>query len=321
MMRSKSILAIAVFLLLSACLQALAWNSVGHMSVAYAAYQQLTPAEKARVAVLLKLNPYYSKWLGFIPAGTSDADRDMYVFMMAATWPDEIKAMGSGYTGNDDPPRGESPSLNAGYGDKQAHKYWHFVNTPFSQDGTALPAVGTPTATEKIAAFRQALSTTEPDLLKSYDLVWLLHLVGDVHQPLHCVTRVSKTKPHGDEGGNLVLVDGPDKELHAFWDDAVGLGDTQDFRKAVTVGQSLPQPDASRAADAKEDDWAAESFALAESDVYVAPVGPGLGPYNLAGSYTTNANQLAQQRIALAGARLANLLKASLNCGNSTCAN
>ena len=68
------------------------------MTVAYAAYQQLTPAEKARVAVLLKLNPNYSKWLTYLPAGTSDTDQDMYVFMMAATWPDEIKAMGSGYS-------------------------------------------------------------------------------------------------------------------------------------------------------------------------------------------------------------------------------
>lgn len=319
-MPSKSRLAVVV-LLLSACLQALAWNSVGHMTVAYAAYQQLTPAEKARVAVLLKLNPYYSKWLGFIPAGTSDADRDMYVFMMAATWPDEIKAMGSGYTGNDNPPRGESPSLNVGYSDKQAHKYWHFVNTPFSQDGTALPAVGVPTATQKIGVFRQALASSEPDLLKSYDLVWLLHLVGDVHQPLHCATRVTKAKPHGDEGGNLVVVDGPDKELHAFWDDAVGEGDTQDFMKAVTVGQSLPPADASLAADAKEDDWAAESFSLAKSNVYIDPVGPGLGPYNLAETYTTNTQKLAEQRIALASARLANLLKAALNCGSTTCAN
>jgi hypothetical protein len=321
MIRGRNFLAVAILFFLVACGQAMAWNSVGHMTVAYAAYQQLTPAEKARAAALLKLNPLYSQWLGYIPAGTADADRDMYVFMMAATWPDEIKAMGSGYTGNDTPPRGELASLNVGYSDKQAHKYWHFVNTPFSQDGTALPAVGSPTATEKIAVFRQALATSEPDLLKSYDLVWLLHLVGDLHQPLHCSTRITKSKPHGDEGGNLVVVDGPTKELHAFWDDAVGLGDTRNFMTAVKVGQALPAPDASLAADAKEDDWAAESFSLAQSAAYIPPVGPGLGPYNLAGAYTDNTQQIAKQRIALAGARLANLLKAAFNCGDSTCAN
>ena len=317
----KTLLASVVLVLLMCCGRALAWNSVGHMTVAWSAYQQLTPAEKARVAVLLKLNPYYSKWLGYVPAGASDADRDTFVFMMAATWPDEIKAMGSGYTGNDNPPRGELPSLNGGYGDKQAHKYWHFINTPFSQDGTALPAVGGPTLMDKIAAFRQALATSEPDQLKSYDLVWLLHMVGDAHQPLHCAERITNGAPHGDLGGNSVVVTGSTKELHAFWDDAVGLGDTQDFMKAVEVGQALPKADAKLAADGKESDWAAESFNLAKSDVYVAPVGPGLGPYTMDATYTANTQQIAKQRIALAGARLASLIKAALKCGDQSCAN
>lgn len=316
----KSFLAV-VLVFVSFCPPTYAWNSIGHMAVAYAAYQQLTPAEKARVAVLLKLNPYYSKWANYIPAGTSDADRDMYVFMMAATWPDEIKAMGSGYLGTDTPPRGESPSLNTGYDDKQMHRYWHFIDTPFSQDNTPLPPIPVPTAVQKIGTFRQALATGEPDLLKSYDLVWTLHLVGDVHQPLHCTTRVTRAKPKGDEGGNLVVISGPDKELHAFWDDAVGLGDTQNFMTAVKVGEGLPQPDASLAGDSNEADWATESFNLAEKDAYVAPVGPGLGPYTLDATYTGNTQTIAKQRIALAGARLAALLKAALKCGDQGCAN
>jgi len=90
---------------------------------------------------------------------------------------------------------------------------------------------------------------------------------------------------------------------------------------AVKVGQALPAPDASLVGDAKEDDWAAESFSLAKSAAYVPPVGPDLGPYDLAGAYTDNTKQIAEQRIALAGARLAILLKAAFNCGDSTCAN
>ena len=319
MHRKMSILAVMVLSLLVTCFPAHAWNSVGHMTVAYSAYQQLTPAEKARVAALLKLNPYYNQWLKYLPSGVSDSDRDMYVFMMAATWPDEIKAMGSGYTGNDNPPRGESASLNGGYSDKQAHKYWHFINTPFSTDGTALPAVEGPTAAEKIAIFRQALASGEPDLLKSYDLVWILHLVGDVHQPLHCATRVTRAAPKGDLGGNSVVVSGPTKELHAFWDDAVGLGDTKNFMVAVKVGQTLPAADAKLAGDANQDDWAAESFSLAKSSVYIAPVGPGLGPYTMDAAYTASTRQIAKLRIALAGARLANLLKTALNFGDQTC--
>lgn len=321
MMRRKISLALTALFFVLTVTPAIAWNSVGHMTVAYAAYQQLTPAEQARVAALLKLNPYYPKWIALVPAGASDADRDMYVFMMAATWPDEIKAMGSGYTGNDNPPKGELPSLNVGYSDKQAHKYWHFINTPFSTDGTKLPSVGGPTTADKIDLFRQALATPEPDLLKSYDLVWILHLVGDIHQPLHCTTRITKAKPHGDLGGNSVLVTGPRKELHAFWDDAVGLGVTQNFMTALKVGKALPPPDASLASDSKVDDWAAESFDLAKTSVYVPPVGPALGPYTMDATYTANSVEIAKQRIALAGARLASLLKTALNCTDQACAN
>jgi N-acetylmuramic acid 6-phosphate (MurNAc-6-P) etherase len=91
--------------------------------------------------------------------------------------------------------------------------------------------------------------------------------------------------------------------------------------KAVAAGATLPAPDPTLAADDKEADWAKESAALAQSDVYVAPVADGLGPYNLAGAYTKNAQQIARQRISLAGARLANLLKTALNCSAQTCAN
>jgi hypothetical protein len=321
MNRVSRLFVVLALLLSFASVQAFAWNSIGHMTVAYAAYQRLTPTEQARALALLKLNPLYPEWVKYLPAAASDADKNLYIFMMAATWPDEIKAMGSGYTGNDNPPHGELATLNVGYSDKGMHKYWHFINTPFKQDGTALPKVAGPTLVDKIGALRLALATDEPDLLKSYDLVWLLHLVGDAHQPLHCADRISKTQPRGDDGGNLVTVDGPEKELHAFWDGAVGEGDTKDFLIAVKVGEALPTADASLVSDAKEADWAAESFALAKSDAYIAPVGPGAGPFNLAGAYTTNTQKIAEARISLAGARLANLLKTALNCGAQACAN
>lgn len=321
MSTKKRLFAVVLALCLFGRVQAFAWNSIGHMAVAYVAYQQLTPAEKTRVAVLLKLNPYYQKWLSYVPAGTAAADSDMYVFMMAATWPDEIKAMGSGYTGSDTPPSGEAPSLNTGYTDKQAHKYWHFIDTPFSQDGTPLPPIPVPDAVQKIGVFRAALATKEADKLKSYDLVWLEHLVGDVHQPLHCTTRVTKAKSKGDEGGNLVALTGSIDELHAFWDDALGAGDTQNFKTAVTVAKSLPQADATASADSNEQDWAAESFKLAQADVYVAPIGAGLGPYTVTADYTAQTKQVASRQVALAGARLAALLKTALACGAQSCSN
>ncbi len=318
-MQRRILLFLAAAIITLGCRPALAWHSIGHMTVAWVAYQKLTPAEKTRVAALLQLNPYYKQWISYLPAGTSDADRDMYVFMMAATWPDEIKATTAHFVGTDTPPRNEPPSLNDGYGAHKAHKYWHFVNTPLGGDSTT--PLTSPDATQKIAAFRAALATKEADDLKSYDLVWLIHLVGDVHQPLHCSTRVSAANPKGDEGGNLVQISGPSKDLHSFWDGVVGSGDTQSFMQAVKLGGTLPEPDPSLVSDDKEDDWAAESFKLAGSAVYIAPVGAGLGPFTLDAAYSANAQKIAQERIALAGARLANLLKAALQCGETTCAN
>ena len=82
-----------------------------------------------------------------------------------------------------------------------------------------------------------------------------------------------------------------------------------------------PEADASLASDAKEDDWAAESYALAKSAVYVDPVSAGLGPFTLDPAYTARAEEIARQRVALAGTRLANLLKTALACSDTSCAN
>ena len=98
---------------------------------------------------------------------------------------------------------------------------------------------------------------------------------------------------------------GPAKELHAFWDGALGEGETKNFMTAVKVGEASPEPDAALVSDDKEDDWAAESYELAKSSVYVDPIGPGLGPFTVTAAYTASAKQIAQQRVALAGARLA----------------
>lgn len=59
-----------------------------------------------------------------------------------------------------------------------------------------------------INAMRTALQTnrsTNPYILH-FALANLIHFVGDVHQPLHTTTRYSHKLPHGDKGGNKVLI-------------------------------------------------------------------------------------------------------------------
>ncbi len=293
-----------------------AWFGFGHMAVAYVAYQKLTAEKKIRVAQLLKKNPYYkTKWKALIPAGTPADQQDMMLFMIAATWPDEIKSdsvyKNDGPSGGNRPPGDPSASQNKGYSDHNRHKYWHFVDTPFTQDGTVLPSIPTPNAATEIAIFRDTLASKKSDKLKSYDLVWLLHLVGDVHQPLHSSTRVSAgADAEGDNGGNNVKLADPSKELHAFWD---GLpGDSSNPADVVVYGKTLAPADPALAQKADVSVWTSESFDLARTCVYTDPIGAGDGPFTITAEYKAKAQKIAAERVALAGERLANLINDKL---------
>jgi S1/P1 Nuclease len=316
---NRKALAAALALALAAGLsgQAFGWNDRGHMSVAYIAYKQLTPTTRDRANALLQLNPKYSDWAATVdkevPTASVD-DKNLMIFMIAATWADQIKRDATytrdGSQNGNRPDGSPDPGKNTGYDDLLMHKYWHFIDTPFTKDGTALPAIPTPNAQERIALFRTVLASTSADGLKSYDLTWLLHLVGDVHQPLHASTRVSSTDPDGDAGGNSVKLDCSKCELHAFWDDLLG---TQNNLKTVTkAARKLPKANAALAAKSDEKDWIAESFTESQQTVYAAPIAAGDGPFTLTAQYKKNAGKLAKQRVALAGARLANLLNTEL---------
>jgi S1/P1 Nuclease len=295
------------------------WNSFGHMVVTSVAYRNLDAQTRARVDKLLQLNPYYkSSWTKAIPPGTASATRKRMIFMLAATWPDAIKRDSSYHNDGSqggDRPDGPEAARNTGYDDFNRHKYWHFVDRPFSQDGTDTTSVEVPTpdAETQIAAFRTVLqSADQSDSLKSYDLVWLLHLVGDIHQPLHCATRVSSADPQGDAGGNDVKFCGPKAtkctgELHSYWDGLLGTSNA--VASADTYAAGLDQLPAA-AEDASI--WIDASFLLARNFVYSDPVAAGDGPFQSTKKYEDAARLLARNEASLAGARLAEILKSGL---------
>jgi hypothetical protein len=74
----------------------------------------------------------------------------------------------------------------------------------------------------------------------------------------------------------------------------------------------LPKAEAALAAKSDEKEWIAESFTESQQTVYAAPIAAGDGPFTLTAQYQKNAGKLAKERVALAGARLANLLNAEL---------
>jgi len=299
--------------------RALAWNNIGHMAVAYVAWQNLPVDVQTRTSALIQKNPLYKTWLALIPASVTGTQRDMYLFMIAATWPDQIKSDAkafpcNGHANTDTPPAGEDAALNGGYSDPCLHKYWHFVDESYAVGGAADQPVPAPNGQMKIDVFGPALGSSEDDLVKSYDLVWLEHLVGDIHQPLHCVARYTGPHPKGDAGGNDVKVTGG--ELHGYWDDLLGKITKSLYTDALLaekVGKTLPAADPALAADATSADWVQESLTDAKTVAYKnPPIGPDWGPYKLTTAYHQNAVNIAQQRVSLAGVRLANLIKADL---------
>jgi hypothetical protein len=317
MRKPHRLIAFALLGILTVSVPSYGWWGLGHMAVAYVAYQKLTPKQRDRVDVLLRLNPDLPNWLALVPPNTSGEDERLMIFMIAATWPDRIKE-DSHYTDDSQVDGGNTPnglpsnSQNIGYDDFFHHKYWHFKDLPFTQDGTPLHPAPVPNAETQINVFRSALASNASDALKSYDLSWLLHLVGDVHQPLHCTARFGATQTKGDAGGNFVkLCSPPCKDnLHSFWD---GLpGGSESVVDAIKAAKLLAPANKTLAAKLTTNVWINESFGLAKKSVYVTPIGLGAGPFTITPAYEKTARKIANRQVALAGTRLGKILNKEL---------
>jgi hypothetical protein len=291
------------------------WDEFGHMIVASVAYDQLTPSVRQKVSTLLKLHPKYQQWV----ARVSPDKRDRMALLKASLWADDIKKPDSGFirdgVHNGNRPSSPDAARNIGYADNLQHKYWHFIDRPFSSDGTTVVNPSFPNVRTQIALFKATLSSpTATDDVKSYDLVWLLHLVADAHQPLHATSRFNDAQPAGDEGGNTVLVCWKHCKstyrLHAFWDKIVGT--SKNPSAAMRKARDLPAPDPLRAVVDDEAEWIEESFQIAQIYVYTSPIEASPGPHVLTSAYQATARKIASRRLALAGTRLANLLNEAL---------
>ena len=104
------------------------------------------------------------------------------------TWPDYIKGA-DGYTNDGEHPTNANAADNIGYDDKLQHRHWHFFDTPFAADNTATHGPDAVSGLTQVRMFVRALQKSDDDSVKSYDLVWIEHIVGDLHQPLHATSR------------------------------------------------------------------------------------------------------------------------------------
>jgi len=264
-----------------------AWNAAGHRLVALIAWQQLTPPARQSAAALLAAHPDYRHWQERAKSSTNAA-----IFAEAATWPDDIRSDPRFYDETRDPP---TPAI-AGLPDSARHKQWHYVDV----DTTGRVRDGE--LDRQIGRLTDLLRSTAKNDQISWALPWLLHLVADIHQPLH-VGR------HGDEGGNQIEIENPFNRrlpfssLHTYWDDLPGPPWLRGGRLEKAAGQLVdryaPPPQGNPT------DWRDESHRLLV-DAYPATPGSLLPIVDEA--FHRQARDTAERRIVDAGYRLGRLL-------------
>ncbi|HXZ54292.1 MAG TPA: S1/P1 nuclease [Burkholderiales bacterium] len=277
-----------IWTLLAFSWPALAWGPQGHRMVGDIAARYLSPKAKAQVSELLR----YDRLADGEPSGRRTLGE-------VANWADEIK---------------DFP-----WGKRRAS--WHY-------DDVSLCGGGDYSTYCRNGRCASAQLARQIDVLRDAEarprarneaLKWVVHLVGDIHQPLHAAD-------HRDRGGNLVHVsffgqrDNPpygSLNLHAVWDVQL-LSRLTAERGGERAVVSAPIAEADREAweRGSVSDWVAESHELARERVYAPlPVSCGeriSGVVELGDAYYAVAAPVAETQIRKAGVRLARVLNDTL---------
>lgn len=267
-------------LLVCFCIQGLAWNSNIHRIIAQITYHHLNQAAIKRANFLL-----------FNEGRLTQKDNP---FIAASTWADDIKRQ-----------------------DVHAYDRWHFINQAIAEGAMKTPPVNQDNIVFALEQSQQVLNSFKsPINQKRQFLKFMIHLMGDIHQPLHCATLYSKAFLQGDQGGNrFLLKDSSAQNLHALWDQGLGLLsyygydekvlDEEEVEKiAFKLEKKYPKSFfKDRLFELSPEAIANESYHIALKSVYLLK--PGVKPSE---SYIQKSQDIAAQQIVLAGYRLANML-------------
>ena len=266
-----------------------AWDCTGHMMTAMVAF------EKSSAEVKEALQPLFDY--------AQHRYWDQSVNAELACWPDDIR------------------SLTSHYSD------WHYHDTCYNPTGLECP----PSDGKMWIALNRSMvrlgDGTATLAQRTFWLTYLLHLVGDAHQPLHVTTLFDATfpPPVGDLAGNhfVFFYQGEKMKLHHMADSALGeyiaphtwihrpvtsnatyWGQMQDSMHRLIAENNVTEAEAN---DLSQVNWAAEGFHLAVSDIYLN--------HQLTNGSTVNAtwwatvHTMLRRRVVLGGSRLAVLLE------------
>lgn len=294
-----------IFLIALTCvfsLSAQAWWDAGHLITAVIAYKNLDEKTKVQVDELVKYlerdYPYTNN------------------FVALSTWPDDLKSEGV-----------------------YNYSTWHYTNIPYNPYKVVIPMQPEVDVLWAIEQAKDILASRKArPVEKARQLAFLIHFIGDIHQPLHSTSYFNNDLPAGNRGGNDFPISsfGRWNNLHSCWDDACGY--TSDYNDinpygepkkpltsgdmkrlegfAQTIMKAHPKKDI-RGIDLMDQDfWALESHKLAIKygykgvlsvdengrKNYIQPNSP-VSEY-----YLEEGQKIAARRLAMGGYRLAEVL-------------
>ena len=286
---------------------AVAWNATGHRLVAEIAWQQMTDAARDEAGKLLQAHPDAERW-----RARAKADTPRALFIEASTWPDEIRKDARFYT----PGKDEPTPLRPGFPDMERHSNWHTAPRPI--DGSHPPEDFKPGQLDSQLIRQLAVldGASSPRESRAYALPWVIHLLGDAHQPLHLSLRRSAHDAQGewDRVGHAVTVSNPfnprkkQSTLHEFWD---GLPISPSLRgeRLAAEAQALMAEHPKPANNAPPEEWLEESWRLARDRAYPPD---GALPVMISRDFYERSKRIAEQRLVAAGYRLAARLNRAL---------
>jgi len=292
----KTAIALVIFAMCIA--PSLSWWENGHMLVAQIAKLDLLQNNP-------EVYPYAEQTALLVTNYTFGLSTS---FIEAAVWADDIKNIGWNFWDN-----------------------WHFIDRPYDPSGLFVPTDVEDTSPWAINQTLTVLTSNVSNaanltLEKSMMLRMMMHIIGDMHQPLHNAEYYSALYVDGDLGGNLINVtwDGEATELHAFWDSIAetlptytrplnesslqffenyGVGLMQEFpRSAFAVELAIDDPQT----------WTNQVFLQAVEYAYeLLP-----SDFILTTTYQQTTYEVCRRNIALAGYRLSDKIVEAL--GNQT---
>lgn len=301
-----------------------AWSEGGHRVVASIAYDNLSPELRAKLVALLRKHPRFNQEFRVrMPEGLAPRDEDRWIFLQASIWPDLIRGK----------PEFDRPTWHyineftfLGEVDEMALKNELTTNLakalPEDLPGEAVPE----TKLNIIQAIKLSLARLRDpnmsDEVKAIYICWLMHLVGDLHQPLHSTGLFSRARfntESGDRGGNSIPVK-QQGNLHSLWDSLLGrritLNDVRGEAAAMLQDEELKSAGIKALEDLTPETWTSESMQIARSFTYSkqildavrlresSPEQP-LPMIDLPEEYLKRAGRFARIRTTQAGFRLA----------------